>query len=84
MGLPQKEYSYRTGVVLRHLGLDVLWFLKSDQRWKTRPGWFRLLGKDIHYQDLSSWSDPAPFWVGTFHNIKSLLNPDFKKAKGIR
>lgn len=84
LGLPQKDYSYRTGVVLRHLGLDVLWFLKSNLRWKSRPSWFSFLGRNIYYQDISNWSDPAPFWAGTIHNIKSLLNPDFKKAKGIQ
>ena len=84
LDLPQKEYLYKTGVVLRHLGLDILWFLKSNKRWSTRPCWFSFVGKNIFYQDMSGWSDPAPFWTGTFHNVRKLLNPDFKKAKGIQ
>lgn len=83
LDLPQKEYAYKTGVVLRHLGLDVLWFLKSKQRWSTKPNWFRFVGRNVYYQDMSDWTDPAPFWTGTLHNIKNLFNPDFKKTKGL-
>lgn len=81
--LPQKEYHYKTGVILRHLGLDILWFLKADKRWNTKPNWFNFIGSNIYYQDGSSWRDPLPFIVGTWHNIAKLFNPEFKKAKKI-
>lgn len=81
LGLPQKQYRYKTGVVLRHLGLDTLWFLKAKNRWSARPNWFKLVGRNIYYQDASSWSDPMPFIKGTWHNIAKLFNPEFKKAK---
>lgn len=83
IGLPQKEYHYRSNVVLRHLGLDVMWFLKSDSRWKTKPSWFSFLGKNVYYQDMNGWSDIMPFIKGTFKNIKNILNPNFKKSKGL-
>ena len=69
----QRAYLYKEGVVLRHLGFDVLWFLKSPNRWRTTPSWFSLFGKNIFYQDMSDWSDPLPFIVGTWNNIKKLL-----------
>lgn len=81
LGLPQKQYKYKTGVYLRHLGLDFLWFLHADNRWSAKPGWFRLAGHNIYYQDASSWSDPMPFIKGTWHNIAKLFNPEFRKAK---
>lgn len=81
LGLPQKQYKYKTGVVLRHLGLDTLWFLKAKNRWSVEPNWFKLVGSNIYYQDASSWSDPMPFIKGTWHNIAKLFDPDFKKAK---
>ena len=84
LDLPQKEYSHKTGVVLRHLGLDLLWFLKCENRWKTRPNWFKFFGRNVYYQDVSDWKDPSPFWAGTVHNFKSLLNPNFKKSKGLK
>lgn len=80
LGREQKKYEYRLGVVLRHLGFDVLWFLKSDKRWTVKPSWFKFFGSKVTYQDFH-FCDQKPFWVGTYHNIKKLFDPDFKKAK---
>ncbi len=77
---PQKLYQLKEGVALRHLGFDVLWFLKSSNRFKTRPSWFKFFGKSVYYQDFH-FEDQRPFWVGTYHNIKKLFNPEFRKAK---
>lgn len=76
-----KQYEYKSGVVLRHLGFDVLWFLKSPMRFKTKPSWFSFIGKNVCYQDMDGWTDPKPFFAGTYHNIKKLFDPSFKKAK---
>lgn len=73
LGLPQKTYPYRTGVVTRHLGFETLWFLKSPQRWSKDQHWFRFFGKDIYYQDASDWTDPIPFLSGSFRNIGKVL-----------
>ena len=73
LGNPQKEYEYKTGEMLRHLGFETLWFLKSPNRWKMRPSYFRFFGKHIHYQDMSDWTDPMPFFKGTFRNISKVL-----------
>ena len=80
LGLPQSTYQYKEGVVLRHLGFDFLWFLKSPNRFKSKPSWFKFFGSNVYYQDFHFW-DQKPFWVGTYHNIKKLFNPEFKKAK---
>ena len=81
LGLPQKQYEYKEGEFLRHLGFETLWFFYSKNRWKTKPNWFKLVGRHIHYQDMSDWTDPMPFLKGTWGNIKKQLNPDFRKAK---
>lgn len=73
LGMQQKEYQYREGVVLRHLGFEVLWFLKSPDRLRTKPNWFKFFGKNIYYQDMSDWTDPIPFFAGTWNNIKKLF-----------
>lgn len=83
LGLPQKKYSFKEGMYLRHLGLDILWWKNSDNKWHTKPSWFKFFGKNIQYQDMSTVSDPMPFISGTFNNIKKLFNPDFKKSKQI-
>ena len=83
LGHESKSYEYKTGIALRHLGFDVLWFLKSPKRFNTAPSWFHFFGKDVFYQDMDGWSDLKPFFSGTYHNIKKLFDPSFKKAKSI-
>lgn len=80
LGSPQKQYSFKEGVVLRHLGFDMLWFLKAPNRFRTKPSWFNFFGSKVHYQDFHFW-DQKPFWVGTYHNFKKLFDPEFQKAK---
>lgn len=80
LGLPQKKYKFKEGIILRHLGLDFLWFLKSPKRFEAKPSWFAFIGPKVHYQDFHFW-DQKPFWIGTYHNFIKLFNPEFKKAK---
>lgn len=80
LGNLPKSYNFRQGITLRHLGFDVLWFMHSPERFHTHPSWFKFVGKGIYYQDFHFW-DQKPFWVGTYHNIKKLFDPSFKKAK---
>lgn len=76
----QNKYKYREGVSLRHIGLDFLWFIKSPNRFKTIPSWFRFFGKNVVFQDFCFY-DQKPFWVGTFTNIKKLFDKEFKIEK---
>ncbi len=81
LGLPVPDCNYKTGIVLRHLGLDFLWLIHSERKCSTKPNWFHLIGKHIYYQDMSVWGDPMPFISGTFHNFKKLFDSDFRNAK---
>ena len=80
LGEPLREYTYTPGKHLRHLGFDVLWFLKSPDRFKTKPSWFRFFGKDTYYQDWLCGNFSAFFW-GTWGNFKKQMDPEFRKAK---
>lgn len=80
LGQPLREYQYKPGKRLRHLGFDVLWFLKSPDRFRTKPSWFRFFGKDMYYQDWIKGDFSAFFW-GTWGNFKKQMNPEFRKAK---
>lgn len=84
MDKPQKTYEYKEGEYLRHLGLEMLWFKHAESRKNTDPNWFKFFGKHIHYQDMSDWTDPMPFLKGTFHNIRKMSDPKFKKAKSLK
>lgn len=80
LGMPLREYHYAPGKRLRHLGFDVLWFLKSSDRFKAKPSWFRFFGKDTFYQDWLCGDFKSFFW-GTWGNFKKQMNPEFRKAK---
>lgn len=80
LGKPLKDYTYVPGKHLRHLGFEILWFLKSPDRFRTKPNWFDFFGKNIYYQDLS-WNEIPAFIYGTWGNLKKQMNPEFRKAK---
>lgn len=80
LGKPLREYKYESGKRLRHLGFDVLWFLKSPNRFKSEPSWFQFFGKDLYYQDWICGDFAAFFW-GTWGNFKKQMDPEFRKAK---
>lgn len=46
------QYNYQPGKTLRYLGIDILWFIKSNKRFSASPSWFRFFGKDIYYQEI--------------------------------
>lgn len=81
LGKPLKEYVYKPGKKLRHIGFEVLWFLNSKNRWKTKPCWFNWIDPKLSFQDFS-WLDPLPFFYGTWGNIKKQRSAEFRKAKG--
>lgn len=84
LGRPLRQYHYEPGKRLRHLGFDVLWFLKSPERFRSNPSWFKFFGKGLYYQDWICGDFPAFFW-GTWGNFKKQMNPEFRKAKsGVR
>lgn len=76
-----KRYTPNREVYLRHLGFESLWFIHSENKWKTKPNWFKLIGRSIYYQDMSDWTDPMPFFRGSWGNIKKMMNPEFRKSK---
>ena len=63
--------KYKSGVGVRMSQIDILWFLKSPERFKAKPSWFKL--KNIKDQTFSI-DDPLPwfaFLIRGFVNLKS-------------
>lgn len=52
LGLPHPETNYKSGLFLRYLGLDFMWFVKSKKRFNSTPSWFKFFGNQIFYQDI--------------------------------
>ena len=84
IGKNLRSYTYNPGQKLRHIGLEMLWFMSCKDRLRVKPSWFRWIDSKLSFQDFS-WADPIPFFYGTWGNIKKQLNSDFRKAKdGLR
>lgn len=56
------NYNYCPGKSLRYMGIDLMWFLKSPNRFSTKPCWFKFWGKDLYYQDIYA-NDISTWWT---------------------
>ena len=74
--------SYRLGVTLRNLCLDVLWYLFSDKssRRSARPAFLNFLGRDVVYQTFSA-DDPMPLAGFILGMIRKYTRPGAWKTK---
>ncbi len=72
--------TYQQGIYLRHPGLDFLWFLKSRDRFRTSPSWFRFFGKNLRYEILSA-SDPGPVAAYLLANLRDLFSTKARRYK---
>ena len=75
--------GYQTGVYLRHLPLDVLWFLQSPERFLAQPSFFRFFGKNLHDQILSL-RDPGPLLGFCLDNVMALFERKKRAARYAR
>ncbi len=80
LGIDPKRYTYQPGKELRFLGLDIMWFLASPQRFKVKPNWFKFLGKNLFYQE-GGYKDWKSMGESLLEGVKKVLNPSFRKSK---
>lgn len=80
LGHQLNSYTYRPGARLRHIGFEVLWFISSKNRLKTKPNWFNWFSSRTYFQDFS-WTDPLPFLFGTWGNIRKIFGSNLIKEK---
>lgn len=77
MGLETPSSPYYPGKVMRYMGLDIMWFLKSPNRFRTRPSWFNFFGKCIYYQDIYK-HDKSTWWTWFADGIKKITQRKVK------
>lgn len=70
--------NYREGVRLRCIHTDLLWFIKSPNRFRTNPSWFSFKNT---FDQIWSWSDPIPFWAFSVQSLKK-YKKEIQKRKG--
>lgn len=80
LGLPIRQYEYVPNKTLRYLGLDIMWFLESSDRFKSKPSWFKFIGKDTFYQE-GGWKDWKPMLYSFIEKFKLIK---FKNGKIIK
>lgn len=80
LGEPVPTFDYKAGMQIRWFGLDVMWFLFSNKRFKFKPSWFKFLGKNISYQD-GDITNPLPILAGCLAGVAHYLDPEERKAK---
>jgi len=80
LGKKVSKQDYQPGKYLRFFGLDLLWFIYSKHKFKTKPNWFYLMGKNVSYQE-GGFDDILPFLYGTVGGFLKQLNPSFRKNK---
>ena len=69
--------DYRKGVYLRYLHTDILWFLKSKNRFSARPSWFSF--KNVTDQIFSP-DDPIPFITYSLQGIVKLFHEKARRS----
>ena len=75
-----KVDGYQTDVYLRYFPLDVLWFLKSPERFRAKPSFFRFFGNNLHDQ-IISLRDPGPILGFCLENLISLFDRNDRKVR---
>ena len=62
------QYPYYKGkdMYVRHFDTDLAWFLKANDRFRSKPSWFSW--KDT-CDVLYSKDDPRPFWANLWNNL---------------
>ncbi len=80
LDIKNKTYKYTPGYYLRYLGFEILWFLKSKNRFRTQPSWFRFISRKTFYQD-AVFDDFLSFIVGNIGGFMKQLSPEFRKKK---
>ena len=77
-GLPVTSMmEYKKDIYLRYLQKDVLWLLKSPQRFKSSPSWFSFKNNVDQIFDIT---DPWPFIMSSIDSIPKLIK-DTKRRR---
>ncbi len=78
-GLPVENFNSKVpeGIGLRYLQADLLWFLKSPNRFKVNPSWFDFSNSKDY---IWSWNDPVPFFTYTLSHLLT-YNEDIGKRR---
>ena len=69
--------DYQSGVYLRYVHMDVMWFLKSKNRFSAKPSFFSFKNT---VDEIFSWEDLKPFFVYSITAVKKLISDKKKRS----
>ena len=72
VGAPLMQYQYNPGRILRYMGIDLLWFIKSPHRFFSSPSWFHFIDKNVFYQDIL-FRDPSTWFSWLIVGLKKYI-----------
>jgi predicted ATP-grasp superfamily ATP-dependent carboligase len=72
--------GYKLDVYLRYFPLDVLWFIKSPERFRAEPSFFKFFGRNLSDQ-IISLRDPGPMLGFCLENFISLFDWEARKTR---
>jgi predicted ATP-grasp superfamily ATP-dependent carboligase len=75
---PDKDY--KVGMYLRYLPGDILWFLKSQDRFRTKPNFFKFYSKNMKYE-VCSIKDPGAIVGYLLHKLMLKFNKKEKQSR---
>lgn len=74
LGLPvEPQFDYKKGLYMRYLLSDCMWFIRSPDRFRSRPSFFWFFGRNL-CGEIFSWSDPAPAFAHTIGKSMKLFD----------
>lgn len=69
--------KYKSGIGIRMSQIDILWFLKSSERFKVKPSWFKIHGvKD----QMFCLDDPLPWFAFLLRGFMNLKDEEQKRS----
>lgn len=77
LGIKHPTNIYTPGKTLRYLGLDLMWFISSPNRFHTYPSWLQFFGKNIFYQE-GGWKDWKPMITSLLSSFNKI---EFKNGR---
>lgn len=68
--------NYKEGIYLRYLHTDILWFLKSKERFHCKPSWFNFKNS---VDQIWSADDPWPFFTYSIQGLTKIRGDKKKR-----
>jgi predicted ATP-grasp superfamily ATP-dependent carboligase len=79
----QPDKNFKVGMYLRYLPSDIMWFLKSKDRFKAKPSFFKFYSRNMKYE-ICSMKDPGAIIGYLLHSLLLKFNKNEKQNRKSR